>query len=246
MAEVTKASRVSYTKEDVQREATEEKLADKIWVALVVDEWVSTEQDPTNGEGPGVDLIGRPKLTVLNPENLNERTKWTVYHRMCMPLRHPDYLETHVPPAWAKRNWFEFARAVLPNKHPDEPRYDKKSKTWSFKGKKVERSEVDDIKKSLIDPLLDEAVKAYNDDGKEMIGKVLYAQTKHNGDFVNIVGLRDHLPEDGEYMGPASLASKKELTTRAVKKAGGNGSTGRARPAKTGGSKKKTGSRRRR
>lgn len=242
MPEVTKASRVSYTKEDVERESMEEQIQDGIWVACVIDEWVSTEQDPTKGEGPGVDLIGRVKLTILNPANTKERTKWALYHRLTLPLRHPDYMDTHQPPSWAKRSWLEFVRAADSDKHPDEPRYNKPDKTWYFKGKPVERDQVEAIKKELVEPALDAATVAYNDDGKAFIGKLVFVLTKVNGDFVNVKTMRDHLPQEGEYMGPAELADK--IIGRAAKT--GDGAKAKARGADKPASKAKTTSKRRR
>jgi hypothetical protein len=238
MPEVTKASRVSYTKEDLQNMREEERLAEGIWVAGVVDEWKSFENEAAKTGTVGKDLVATAKVAVLDPRNISERTKWAVSHYMFMPLRHPDFMDTHKPAAWGKDTMRTFFRATLPKKHEAAPRFNSTTKQWIHKGKKITAAEVDAIEEALDDKILQECETQYNEDGKDVLKErhVFYFKTKWSGNFTNMSYVSAELP-DG-----ATLATKDELTTMAAKSRAGtpaksngkkNGGAGRARAVKT-------------
>ena len=233
--DITSPLRVSYDKSDIQREMAEEILADKAWVQVVIDRFKLSTQ-PTKGKGPGEDIVAQLMLGIVDPSDGVSRVKGkNIFHRLTLPIRNPEFMDTHEPPSWSKGFWAEFVQAAIPERHPKSPKVEKGQ--WKFKGKKVEKGDVDGIKEELSDARLKEAADVCGNLGEDWLRRTLFGQIKHSDSadgrtFANLNNLCFELPEN------ATLTPAKELTVHTgsykpnEKTAKGNGARGRAKPAR--------------
>lgn len=214
--------RVSYNKSDVERDAAQEVLADGAIVKFVIDK-VDYKEKPTNGKGPGEDIVQMATAYVLDPRDGQTRMKrFRLFLNNTLPLKHPDYVETHEPPEWANGMWAQFLQGVVPERHKPEP--ERRDGQVFFDGKKVDGSKVAEINMERSDKRLQEAVELVKSRGKDLLRRTAYATIKHSagkGDregqlFVNLNDIRPALRAAKGDKKAEALTDFKALVTKVI------------------------------
>lgn len=176
--ETSSFDRVSYNKADVERDAAQEVLADGAIVKIVIDK-VEYKEKPTNGKGPGEDIVQMCTAYVLDPKDGQTRMKrFRLFMNNTLPLKHPDYVETHEPPEWANGMWSQFLQGMVPERHKPEP--ERRDGKVFFDGKQIEPAKVPEINMERSDKRLQEAVELVKTRGKDLLRRTCYATIKHS------------------------------------------------------------------
>lgn len=230
------AQRVSYNKADIERDASSEMLAPGAIVKIVIDK-VEYKTEPTKGKGPGEDFVQMATCYVLDPRDEQSRLKrFRLNIRNTMPLKHPDYVDTHVPPDWANGLWSQFVQGFVPERcksieYKDGMKY--------FDGKKVDPEDMAEIDLGRADARLTEAVELLKTEGKDLLRRTCYATIKHSpakdgsgNVFVNADKLRTNLGATEKLTAYDDLVVK-IIPGQATGEAKPNGTNGHAGAAKT-------------
>jgi len=228
-------NRVSYTKDDVKREAAEEVLTEGTYL-WTPDDTKLFYRPTKHGKGPGNDLAISVKHTGLDPETQQRVNRVKAGQYMTLPLRDPDNPDTHEPPSWAKRVWWEYLSALNPSEFPAEPK--KIKGVWQYQDEEIDPDTVDDLKEQGTDKIMEAAQQTWDTKGANLKGFMFYADAIRDGDFVNLKRCRPGL-KDGEI-----CIAREDMFSRNIK-----GTNGAAKPSKKTSKKtaaKKSGGRRRR
>lgn len=205
--------RVSYNKTDIEKDASEEKLVAGAIVKIIIDN-VEYKTEPTKGKGPGEDFVQLVTAYPLDPNNGAVRLKrFRLNIRNTMPVRHPDFLDTHVPPEWCNGLWSQFVHGFIPERHSGLVWKDGKC---SYNGKEIAKDQVNITKMEISESRLKEAVELLKTEGKDLYKRVCYATIKHtlsaDGStvYTNVDRLRAELAPTEQ------LTPLEKLTTRVV------------------------------
>lgn len=205
--------RVKYNKADIERDASQDVLANGAIIKVVIDS-VKYQLDPTRGKGPGEDFIQMCTIYPIDPRDGQSRLKrfrlgtWNV-----LPLVNPDYENTHVPPDWANGMWSQFCQAFIPERHKGAPQ--SQDGQMMFDGKKIDPSTVAQIEMERSDARLKEALELLQAEGKDLLRRTCYATVKHGFDKKGVFRINaDKLRAE---LGPnESLTDYKDLITKMV------------------------------
>lgn len=226
--------RVSYNKQDIERDAAKAQLAAGAIVQIVIDK-VEYSTVPTQGKGPGEDFVQAVVAYPIDPRDGQTRLRQhRLFIRNTLPLIHPDYADTHIPPNWARGLWAQFCLGFIPERHSAIEYRDGQP---YFGGKRVEREQLDDIELQRSEARLKEAVELLKTNGNDLLKRTAFTTIKHTvakdgiGTYVNTDRIRAAL-------GPTEqLTLYDQLIIDQVpgqNAANGNGATAAPKTASTG------------
>jgi hypothetical protein len=241
MAEVDRPTSFGFTEKDIMDDAREETLPLGQWYRFrIADCQYKLSQ---KGKNPGSHMFNWRLRALADPNDPNGDVFGpTAWHNLTVPVQNPD-----VPGHKKPRTMglvISAIRAIFPDEIPDMPEKDEDG-VWVYNGDAIDSDSVEESKeevRALVRDKLDEILE----DTSICVDRCFYAyyqktKDKAGDEWVNVMYCTFEPQPDkktGE-MPTIATADDTDYSATPEKPKGGNGATGRAKPAKRKKAKKK-------
>lgn len=196
-------AKVSYTKADIQKSATQAQLSPG-WYTFVVD---GCKID-ANDRG---DIVAAMRCSPVDPSDGETRLKPGAYLRVTLPLNNGE-VDGHTAPEWAASIAHQFLHAAFADQIPQVPRKDQSTGKWMYAGDEIEAEDVQASKEEVFEHVFETCARWAADPNLTkdytFVGKIVHDEKG----YVNIKSICPELPS-GE-----SFNAKEQFAFRPVAK----------------------------